>query len=78
MAIFVSIHNYKAVFLHTKGVKKNFNPLNSCNPMNIIIELHELSKYCLASGETVFMLLSLNNRIKKIKTYEFDLYNTKD
>ena len=47
--------------------------------MNLIIGFDGLAEYSLASGETVFMLLPLNNRIeeKKIKTYEFDLYDTK-
>jgi len=41
MTDFVSKHNYKAVFLHAYGVKKNFNPLNSLNPMIKFIELHK-------------------------------------
>ena len=51
MAIFVLNHNYKAVFLHAKGVKKNLNSVNSCNLMIKVIKLHELTEFCLALGE---------------------------
>ena len=40
MAIFVLKHNYKAVFLQAKGVKKNLNSSNSCNSMIKVIKLH--------------------------------------